>query len=163
MPIFNADEIFAIAEQIERNGAKFYRKAADLASVGDKRQVVLDLAAMEDEHERTFAQLRAELSGRDREPTAFDPEDQAALYLAAMADGYVFDIKDDPSEALTGSETLEDILQLAIGKEKDSIVFYVGIKKKVPGKLGGDRIDNIIDEEMSHITLLSRQLAGAKE
>ena len=27
-PVFNTDEIFEIAEQIERNGAKFYRRAA---------------------------------------------------------------------------------------------------------------------------------------
>ena len=29
MITFNPDEIFEMAEQIERNGAKFYRKAAE--------------------------------------------------------------------------------------------------------------------------------------
>ena len=29
---FNADEIFEMAEQIERNGAKYYRNAAEFVS-----------------------------------------------------------------------------------------------------------------------------------
>lgn len=34
---FNADEIFEMAEEIERNGAKFYRKAAE-GSVSEKNR-----------------------------------------------------------------------------------------------------------------------------
>ena len=34
---FNADEIFEIAEQIERNGAKFYRTAAESVADEDKK------------------------------------------------------------------------------------------------------------------------------
>jgi rubrerythrin len=44
--------------------------------------------------------------------------------------------------------------------EKDSIVFYVGIKDLVPEKLGKNKIDNIIDEEKKHILLLANELAA---
>jgi hypothetical protein len=44
---FNADEIFAIAEQIERNADRFYRRAAQDTVDSDLRKKLLDLAAME--------------------------------------------------------------------------------------------------------------------
>lgn len=71
---FNADEIFEMAEQIERNGAKFYRAAAEKFSA--VRQVLLDLAAMEDEHQSTFAAMRAQLTAPEQQPILFDPEGQ---------------------------------------------------------------------------------------
>jgi len=155
---FNADEIFEMAEQMERNGAKFYRKAADSRASVRSRQMLLDLAAMEDEHEKTFASMRAELTAKETAPTIFDPDNQAALYLQAFADGHVFDVKVDPSERLTGQETMEDILRTAIGLERDSVAFYLGIKASVPEQLGRDKVEAIIQEEMGHVTLLSKQL-----
>ena len=162
---FNADEIFEMAEQIERNGAKFYRRVAEGATEFSGRQLLLGLATMEDDHEKTFAAMRADMLKQQRIATVtptFDPEGQAALYLRAMADGHVFDVKADPSEHLTGKETMEEILQTAIGLEKDSIVFYLGIKEMVPERLGRDRIDGIIKEEMGHITVLNKELAKLK-
>jgi len=157
---FNADEIFEMAEQIERNGAKFYRKVAGKTEEAGVEQFLLDLAAMEDEHEKTFASMRAELSAEERTPVTFDPEGEAALYLQAMADGYVFDMRADPSEMLTGQETTAEVLRTAIGLEKDSIVFYLGIKEMVPERLGKEKIDHIIKEEMGHIRDLSQKLAS---
>ncbi len=157
---FNADEIFEMAEQIERNGANFYRKVAGTADEAEVRRVLLDLAAMEDEHEKTFAAMRAQLSAEQRISITFDPEGEAAMYLQAMADGYVFDVRTDPSELLTGEEGLADILHTAIGLEKDSIVFYLGIRDLVPEKFGKGKINDIIKEEMGHITTLSQKLAS---
>ena len=56
---FNADEIFEMAEEIERNGAKFYREAAQKAADKQVKQMLLDMAAMEDGHLVTFQQMRA--------------------------------------------------------------------------------------------------------
>ena len=60
---------------------------------------------------------------------------------------------------MTGDESIEDILRLAIGREKDSIVFFLGMKDLVSEKLGKDRIDGIIREEMNHITILSKKIS----
>jgi rubrerythrin len=155
---FNADEIFEIAEQIERNGAKFYRYAAQRAEDAATRQRLVKLADWELSHEKTFAAMRAELSDQERQPTAYDPDNQAVMYLRAMADSRVFDVKADPTKLLTGKETLADILQIALGLEKDSIAFYLGMKEIIPERLGKDRIDSIIKEEMNHITLLIEEL-----
>lgn len=154
---FNAFEIFEIAEQIERNGVKFYRKAAKSISDRSLRRALLELADMEAEHEQTFADMRKRLSDERRELRLFDPENEAALYLQAMADGHVFDLRKDPAESLTGAETTEDILKWAIEAEKDSIVFYLGLKDFVPVEAGKDKVEAIIKEEMGHITVLNRK------
>jgi rubrerythrin len=83
--------------------------------------------------------------------------------ILEMADGYVFTIKKDPTELFTGKETMEDILLMAMGVEKGSIVFYLGMKELVPQRLGKDRIDGIMTEEMGHIAILSKELTFLKE
>jgi len=156
---FNADEVFEMAEQIERNGMRFYREAAENISDASVRPVFLDLAAMEAEHEKVFASMRADLPDEEREPTVFDPEGEAALYLRALADLQVFGKEGEEDfilpEDLPEQEKIRKILQAAIGLEKESIVFYLGIKELVPARFGKDKIDKIIKEEMGHIRLLS--------
>ena len=161
MPVtLNADEIFEIAEQIERNGAKFYRAAADKFST--VRQTLVGLAADEDEHLKIFQAMRTQLTGKEQQPDVFDPDGQAQMYLRAMADGHIFDIKADPAEKLTGQETVEDILKMALGIERDSIAYYVGLKDYVPVKAGRDRVEDIIREEMKHIAILNEKLSNLK-
>ena len=157
---FNADEVFEMAEQIERNGAKFYRAAAE--KFPEVRQVLSDLAAMEDEHEKTFAAMRAELSGTEVVSPVFDPDGQAQMYLRVMADEHIVNVKTDPVEQLAGKETPEEFLKMAIGLEKDSIAFYVGLKESVSRKAGKDKVEAIIKEEMGHIVTLSQKLEALK-
>lgn len=152
---FNADEIFEMAEQIERNGAVFYRKAAETVT-GEEKDFLLELAKMEDDHEVTFKALRKELSAAQKESATFDPDDMAPQYLKALADTRVFFEKD------VDTSTMKEILKAAITAEKDSIVFYIGMKELVPEKMGKNRIDDIIKEEMSHIRLLSGRLVKTK-
>ena len=156
---FNVDEILEMAQEIERNGAKFYRKAAEGTAGDTSKDMLLRLAAMEDEHEKTFAEMRRGLSAKEQASTTFDPDGQAALYLQSIADGHVFDVKLDPAETLSGNETATEILKTAIGLEKDSIVFYIGIQDLVGETLGKDKVNDIIREEVSHISILSSELA----
>ena len=163
---FNADEIFEMAMQIERNGANFYRQMAENFSDIPIRRLFLGFAEMEDRHEKAFASLRADLSDQEREPTVFDPEGEATLYLQALADLRVFDEKAEEnfglSEELPETEKVKKILLAAIGLEKESIVFYLGMKDLVPANLGKNRIDDIIKEEMNHLRLLGNKLASLK-
>ena len=149
---FNIDEILTMAEKIERNGAEFYRKSAENVSDASHRDLLLELALMEDQHEKTFAALRANLSENEIKSNLYDPNDETALYLASLADIRVFFKKE------INTTSKEEILKEAIMAEKDSIVFYLGMKKFVPEKMGKDKIEDIINEEMSHITLLSNKL-----
>ena len=149
---FNADEVFEIAEQIERNGAKFYRSIAEKINDTNKKQLLVNLAKMEDEHEQTFKNLRYKLSTDEKIQTTFDPEGESERYLRSLADTRVF------YEKNVTPTSLEDILKFAITIEKDSIVFYLGMKDIVPEHLGKQKLDDIIKEEMSHVNLLSMEL-----
>ena len=153
---FNADEVFEMAEQIERNGAKFYRNAAE--EFPELKQLLSDLAAMEDEHLKTFTAMRAELSGTEAVPPVFDPNEEAQMYLQVMADEHIFNIKADPSEQLADIEKPEDLLKIAIGIERDSITFYVGLKESVSRRAGKDQVEAIIREEVGHIVTLSKKM-----
>jgi rubrerythrin len=160
---FNADEIFDIAGQIEKNGAKFYKLAAERIENPPIKKFLLDLSAMEVEHEKTFASLRAGLSNKEKEQTVFDPEDESVLYLKALADNRIF-LKKDITDVLSDTNQPEkdftkNIIKYAIGAEKDSIVFYLGMKELVPENLGKDKINQIIKEEMSHIRFLGKELS----
>ena len=149
---FNADEVFEVAEQIERNGAKFYRTASENVNEPDQKKFLIRLAEMEDEHERTFKKLRSELTSDDKVVATFDPEGDAEHYLRSLADTRVFYEKD------VDTSSLKEIFKSAIAAEKDSIVFYLGMKEVVPTHLGKEKLDGIIKEEMSHISLISNEL-----
>lgn len=153
---FNADDIFDMAEQIERNGAVFYRQAAADVSDPDEKKFLSDLAAMEDEHEKTFSAMRKKLAEGEKAPTVFDPQGEAGSYLKALADTRIFFKKE------IDTTSMQAILKAAILAEKDSIVFYLGMKDMVPDELGQARLDDIIKEEMAHINLLSRRLIATK-
>jgi len=152
---FNADDIFEMAIQIEKNGASFYREAAEKIENQDHKTFLLDLAAMEDDHGKTFTALKKELKESETSSSVFDPNDENILYLKALADMRVFFQKETPGD------DFKQIMTSAIQTEKDSIVFYLGMKGLVPEKLGREKLDDIIKEEMSHIRLLTEKAKQA--
>ena len=87
---FTADDVFEMAEQLERNGDQFYREAAKNTDNPEYKKLLVGLAEMEVQHEKTFVDLRSELSGNEKTLTAFDPQNESALYLRALADTKVF-------------------------------------------------------------------------
>jgi rubrerythrin len=161
---FNIDEVFEMAEQIERNGAIFYRQMAEKNTDMPIHRIFLDLAETEDEHEKDLRSMRATLSDNEQQRSVFDPEGEAALYLRALADLRVFDEKTKEdftlAEGVSEKEKMRKIFQEAINREKESIVFYVGMKELVPENLGRHKIDDIIMEEMKHIIFLSDELSS---
>ena len=153
---FNADEIFEMAEKMEKNGAAFYREAADAATDDQNREMLLKLAEMEDGHEKTFTAMRSKLTGREKETTVFDPEGESILYLRALVDTRVFFKKE------IDVTSMKEIFKEALTAEKDSILFYLGMKDMVPEKLGKNRLDDIIKEEMEHIKIIGKKLSAFK-
>jgi len=149
---FNANDIFEMAIKIEQNGAIFYRNAAKKVVKEKHKQFLLELARMEGNHEIVFANMQKELKNEESFSTTFDPDDENALYLKALADTRVFFKKRQPDDSFQG------ILSTAIQTEKDSIVFYLGMKEMVSAKLGQSKINDIIKEEMSHIRILAGKL-----
>lgn len=158
---FNAREVFEIAEKIERNGCAFYNRAAEVtARHPEASEFLKKLAEMELIHEVQFSKMKDDFSS-DFE-TLPDAEKQALAYLRAMAEGKIFENHNNPASRITGKETLDELYLTAIGYEKDSVIFFTGIRELVPDKLGKEKVDYLIKEEMCHIAILSRELAVAR-
>jgi rubrerythrin len=155
---FNVDEIFEMAEQIEKNGTFFYREAA--RKTGDKatQKTFMDLAVMEDGHLKIFQEMRKQLDASDKEPTTFDPDNEAVLYLQAMASSHGIEGKKDRLTKLSGNETTREIFEIAVNAEKNSIVFYTALKELVSAA-GREQVETIISEELGHLAVLKTQLA----
>ncbi len=154
---YSLDEVLAMAEQIERNGAAFYRAAAGQALDPEVKSALLELAAWEDGHEATFAGLRASLTDSELSLRAFDPDGEGEAYLRAIADNEVFG-STKPVDLLHGATDTRSLLTIALQFERDSILFFLGMRDAVPSRLGSASIDLLIDEERGHIAYLGRQL-----
>ena len=154
---FNADEIFQVARQLERNGAAFYRLAGEQAADPSHTQLFRDLAEMEDSHERTFAQMQKAVAAQAAKHPAWDPDGEAGRYLRAFVSGHVFDLTHPPTAFLETAPDVAAILKTAIELERDSIMFYIGIEAMGPQNLCGHSLDAILKQEMGHIVLLTQQ------
>jgi len=153
---FNAKELLEMAIRIEENGAQFYRKAAEFQSNDENRAVLEKLAAMEDTHKAIFEKMRRELSAAEKTATVFDPNNESAQYLAAMADTHGGEGSPAAADKLTGKESINEIVDVALDLEKESILFYLGLKDLVPPQYGQEKLDKIIEEERRHIIQLNR-------
>jgi len=154
--VFNADEIFEMALQIERNGEKFYRDSAKKVRDSEAIDLLTRLADMEVEHQKIFKGMKSALTAADQKAMTFDPNNEAGLYLASLANTKVFSEKD------IGTSKLEGIFRSALAAEKDSIAFYLGMKDLMPSG-GREKIEDIIKEEMRHIRILGERLAALKK
>lgn len=159
---FSADEVFEMADEMEEEGAEFYRKAAQNAPTEEAQRLLLELAEWEEDHKRTFRDMRKRISGGDSPGLDYDPDGEAGQYLRAFVEGRVFSLQRDASDELQEAENLPDILRIAIGLEKDSIMFYLGIKDVVPSDREKLKMDKIISEERKHVVTLTRMIDAAE-
>ena len=152
---FNAELIFEIGVQIEKNGKAFYLEAAKKASDDASKTLFTELAKWEDTHIAVFQQLQADLPDMAGDDTLFDPDNELVSYLQAAADSHVFDNSADIAYLVSQCQTTADVFDLALTFEKDSVVYYTTMKKVVPAHLGQEKIDLLIDEELKHISILN--------
>jgi rubrerythrin len=109
---------------------------------------------MEDRHQATFEKMRKGLKPQEKKSTVFDPNQEASQYLAVMADTHGGEGSPSAADALSGNESIREIIDIAIGLEKESILFYLGLRDFVPPEYGKDKLDHIIREEQRHIVQL---------
>jgi len=155
--IFNAEEILEFALQIEKNGAQFYRQAAEYITDTKARNLLNTLAEVEHKHELIFSSMKLRYESQ-KQLEVYDPEGERELYLHAMANGYIFDKSKNAADLINPESSVKEILLFALGREKDSIIFYLGMKEFVKDTDDKETLNKIIAEEMSHVSFISREL-----
>lgn len=154
----SAFDVLEIAEKIERNGAKFYRRAAGLIKDPDISTLFVNLAQWESRHIEVFRQMKERLSRQRWEQGELVPQRIGLPESQVMAGLAVFGVQPDPADELRGHETKADVLRMALEKEKDSIVYYAGLKDFVADQTDKDLIDEVIEEEKKHVRILMQSL-----
>jgi len=155
---FNADEVFEMAEEIERQGTRFYSEASKMAPTEEMKKFFLELSDMEAKHLKIFADMRKQLSEDEKTSTTYDPDNEAVLYLKTMAGAKGWEGRISPTQKLTGKEPMKEVVEIALNAEKESVVFYYGLKSMVSEGAGRDKVEHIILEELSHIRTLLEYL-----
>ena len=153
--IFAGSEIVELGIQIEKNGRDFYNALVEQLKNQKAKETFKYLAGEEEKHIAVFQNIL--YSVHKYEPPESYPGEYFA-YMNALARDYVFTQKDKGREIAKNVKGDKEAISLGIGFEKDSIIFYVGMKKVVP-EYDHKIVDKLITQEQDHL----RQLSELKE
>lgn len=155
---FNADEIFKIGVQIEKNGHAFYLTASEKTEDSDLKNLFLRLAEWELKHVTLFEDLRLQLPQNSRDEDSFDQDNLVHLYLKAVSDDHVFvkGLTLDPEHLIWTSPGI--ILKTALDFEKDSVVLFSSMKEITTTETEASQVEKLIAEELKHIGFITTQI-----
>jgi rubrerythrin len=144
-------EVLEMAIEIEKNGRSFYEFMARVGKEMEVRDMFTQLAAREQEHENTFRDVLKRLGGY-RPSQAYAGEHYQ--YIRDLADSGV--ISGERVQAALVKRPVTDVeaIELGIGFEKDSILFYAEMRGMVP-RQDQEIIDIITSEEKKHLSELT--------
>ena len=152
---FSGSELVKIAIGIERNGASFYDSLAKSTGNEITKGVYEYLADEERKHIEVFQSMLGSVA--DYHPLETYTEEYD-LYLKALVDSAVFSDAEAAREMAQKVDSDAEAIQMALGAEKDSILFYSEMRDLVR-RSDREVINKIIEEEKSHL----RQLSELKE
>jgi len=159
---FNADEVYEMGMDIEKNGEAYYRKAAELACDEKARKMFEKLLEAEQDHYQTFRRLREELPAGDTTPQVSDPEDKEYMYLDALVKSRIFNNVPEAEKVAESCPGPVEVLRNALTFEKDTILFFTEMKARTSEDLGKKEIDRLIDEERKHVVWISEMIKEAR-
>jgi rubrerythrin len=148
---FAGSEIVELGIQIEKNGRDFYNILADRSKIQKAKEIFHYLAGEEEKHIATFKKILD--SVHKYEPPESYPGEYFA-YMSALASQHIFTQKDKGKEIAQGIKSDKEAVDLGIGFEKDSVLFYVGIKRVVP-EYDHRVIEELIMQEQTHLETLT--------
>ena len=157
---FSAHEFVEIGVQIEKNGYAFYAEVLNKSKDARAREIFEYLKEEEKKHIDIFADILGSI--HKYEPQGAYPEEYF-LYMQALASNHIFTEKDKGREMALEVNGDMEALDKGIIFEKDSIVFYEGIKTVVSDE-DQKIVDLLIDEEKKHlmklVSLRKEMIAG---
>ncbi len=154
--IFAGSEIVELGIQIEKNGRDFYNTLAKKSRNQKAAQIFQYLSGEEEKHAEVFKNI---LNKAEKyEPSGLDADEYFA-YMNALASEYVFTKENKGEEIAKTIKNDKDAVNMGIGFEKDSIIFYEGMKKTVP-EYDTRIIGELITQEQGHLKQLSELKAN---
>jgi rubrerythrin len=145
MDTFKPSDVYEIAMQIEANGEKLYRHAANVTDDSKMKELFTYLADEEVEHQKLFESLAKKVEHYQL-PETYDGE--YCAYVRSYSEGLVF-TPDRMEKELARVKGAEDAIEFGIQREIESILYYLETRNFVPENQRAD-IDRIIDEERRH-------------
>ncbi|NQT48047.1 MAG: ferritin family protein [Chloroflexi bacterium] len=152
---FSGRELVDIAVGIERRGVAFYDTLVDSTKDARAKDIYRNLADQEREHMETFGNMLGSVSDYSL-PETYSEENDA--YLKALVDSTIFPDDQVVREMAQKVSSDAEAIQIAIGAEKESILFYMEMRDLVR-RSDREVVNKIIGEERSHL----RQLSGVKK
>lgn len=153
--IFAGSEVVEIGIQIEKNGRDFYNTLVRQSKSIKAQEIFKYLAGEEEKHVKAFQGILDKT--QKYEALGLDA-DQYYAYMNALAGEYIFTRENAGEEVAKKIKTDKEAIDMGIKFEKDSIVFYVGIKKVVP-EYDQKTVDELVAQEQNHL----RQLLELKK
>jgi rubrerythrin len=148
--IFTGSEIVELGIQIEKNGRDFYNRLAEQSKIAKAKEVFKFLAGEEEKHIKVFQGILDKT--QKFEPQGLDAGEYY-VYMQALAGEHIFTQKDKGEEIAKTIQSDKEAIEKAIRFEEDSVVFYEGIKKTVPG-YDVKIIEALIVQEEGHLKQL---------
>ncbi|GER94268.1 hypothetical protein A45J_2028 [hot springs metagenome] len=148
MEKFSIREVVSQAIQTEKLGYQFYTSMAEKFKKDNEgmNKLFTTLAEKELIHEKTFSDLLPMIG--DAEPEGWEDISQ---YMRAIVESEFFLGKNKSLPSMENIKTVKDAVDFAIGFEKETLLYFYGIKDAVKEK---EIVEEIINEEKSHIRWL---------
>jgi rubrerythrin len=150
--MFSLKDIIDIAVQIEQNGERVYRNAARKIEDPSLRSLLQELADEEAQHAKWFEALMDTVTGTGDFPEQ-EKMGRALLKNAVGAQSFTLEDADFSSMG-----TIEDLFELAIEFEKDTVLFYGMLQPLIEDQKTLEQLHAIIQEEENHATCLKERL-----
>jgi rubrerythrin len=146
--MFSLEEILDLGIRIEKNGEKFYREAEKKVALEELKTLLTRLADDEVEHLSFFSRKKEALKSKPADP---ELEKLASSVLQGILGDQSFSLMEaNPADM----ETIDDLLNLAIEFEKDTILFYEMLTSLAARGEPLKGLDEIIEEENRHVARL---------
>ena len=146
---FSIREAVEQAVQTEKLGYQFYTTIAEKFVKDDGlNKLFSTLAQKELRHEKTFKELLEVI--QDEGAVDWEEEEQ---YLRAIVESEFFLGKSKSLPSMKNVKTVEDAVNFALGFEKETLLYFYGIRDAVKEK---EVVEEIINEERSHIMWLNK-------
>ncbi len=149
--LFSVRDIAEAAVEKEKRRRAFFAKVCELCTDQTMKDLFQFLADEEDKHVATFTQLRDSLP---QETRAEEYDEEMDAYMDSVIDDRLYS-KVDSADFVKNAISTRKVFQLAIGFEKDAILYF---REFLPFLTDADRkiVVDLIEEEKGHIRKLAQ-------